>query len=1124
FNGVAIGGATSASLTINPANFAQLGNYSVSVSNPAGTVTSSNAKLSFTSATAYLPGDLQLIFRKTGFNDVEFNLGSVSNYLNLAVNSTVSVPVNTNIVYTNFANSLTSVKFAVAAANSAKLWLSDANLSTIPSDVTLSKFSALRGKVDNAGVQAAAITAGVNSLIIAPTAVSAWDAIVSPGNSGAVGTLGGDSVFAVEAVNSNSVAFYQILPSATTPKPLAQKIGTFAYNTDGTVTFTAASVTPVLLTSTLPAQTIAAGASSSTLAVTASDASNYQWRLNGSAIANATNASFTLTSATTADAGNYSVVVSNATYGTTVTSGNAVITVVGAPTIVTQPTSLTINNGVDATFTITATNDFAGAGSNPTLAYQWLFNGSVITDATNASYTIVNAQFANGGNYSCVASNFAGTATSSNAALVVIDPYISVQPVSTGVVAGATATFSVTAVGTAPMTYQWKFSGTNVTGGTNATLTIPNCSTNFNGRVYSVVVANANGTATSSNATLSVGANVVFVTQPASLTKNQGQVASFTSRATGLAPLTYQWQLNGANIVGANSAGYTNYSVNTNDAGNYTVIAANNIGSVTSAVAVLTVNLDTIAPTVVITAPAAGATLFVGNTNLIGTAADMNGRVSQVQVSLNGGAFTDATLNITNLSPAAASWSYALNFAVGTNTVAVKSVDFAGNVSTTVSRTSFYAVPSALAVNVTGEGFVNSSNQVVSLGGSNLYVGRRYTLTAIPTNTNWLFSNWVNTATSEISSSNIYTFLMSSNLVLNVNFVTNRFIAAAGSYYGLFSETNGAAEHSAGYFTVKTDRKQAFSGTVFVDGDSTAIAGKFDLAGVGYTTKPILRKGKATLVVSLQLNFDDSIGGTVSCAGEDWTAPLSGDRNVFSATNPATNLFAPKYTLLIPGSTNVATEPAGYGYAGLTIKPDGTVATTTASATLADGQAITSLKATVSKHGDWPFYSAQYKVAFNTGSNFITSYNGALIGWLHFETNSTITGTLHWIKTSWTNGYYDAGFNISSDAQGSAYDAPATGARGIFITNGVTTISDGNLSAPFSLNVTISNNNAFAFAANTIGATAKLASALNGIVSGTFTNSTTGLKTTFKGVYLPEQNIIGAQFLGTNQTGGVLIQ
>jgi hypothetical protein len=147
-----------------------------------------------------------------------------------------------------------------------------------------------------------------------------------------------------------------------------------------------------------------------------------------------------------------------------------------------------------------------------------------------------------------------------------------------------------------------------------------------------------------------------------------------------------------------------------------------------------------------------------------------------------------------------------------------------------------------------------------------------------------------------------------------------------------------------------------------------------------------------------------------------------------------------------------------------------------------------------------------------------------LIGWLHFETNSTITGTLHWIKTSWTNGYYDAGFNISSDAQGSAYDAPATGARGIFITNGVTTISDGNLSAPFSLNVTISNNNAFAFAANTIGATAKLASALNGIVSGTFTNSTTGLKTTFKGVYLPEQNIIGAQFLGTNQTGGVLIQ
>ena len=59
--------------------------------------------------------------------------------------------------------------------------------------------------------------------------------------------------------------------------------------------------------------------------------------------------------------------------------------------------------------------------------------------------------------------------------------------------------------------------------------------------------------------------------------------------ATGTAPLSYQWLLGGTNISGANTNAYTRSNVQTNDAGNYSVVVTNIAGSVTSSVATLTV-------------------------------------------------------------------------------------------------------------------------------------------------------------------------------------------------------------------------------------------------------------------------------------------------------------------------------------------------------------------------------------------------------------------------------------------------------------------------------------------------------------------------------------------------------
>lgn len=82
-------------------------------------------------------------------------------------------------------------------------------------------------------------------------------------------------------------------------------------------------------------------------------------------------------------------------------------------------------------------------------------------------------------------------------------PYLAAQPQSQAAFAGSNATFNATAVGTAPLDYQWRFNGTALAGETKATLTLPNVQTNQAGS-YLLAVTNLAGAATSSVAFLTV--------------------------------------------------------------------------------------------------------------------------------------------------------------------------------------------------------------------------------------------------------------------------------------------------------------------------------------------------------------------------------------------------------------------------------------------------------------------------------------------------------------------------------------------------------------------------------------------------------------------------------------------
>ena len=162
-------------------------------------------------------------------------------------------------------------------------------------------------------------------------------------------------------------------------------------------------------------------------------------------------------------------------------------------------------------------------------------------------------------------------------------PSISIQPQNQTVSQGNDATFSVTATGTPAPAYQWSFNSAPVLGATASSFTRTNAQPADAGN-YFVIVTNTAGSVTSSAAKLTVNSGPAILTQPQSQTVSAGQDATFAVTASGPA-LTYQWRLEGNPITNAISSNYTRTNVQVADVGNYSVVVTNSGGSVTSAVA-----------------------------------------------------------------------------------------------------------------------------------------------------------------------------------------------------------------------------------------------------------------------------------------------------------------------------------------------------------------------------------------------------------------------------------------------------------------------------------------------------------------------------------------------------------
>jgi len=436
------------------------------------------------------------------------------------------------------------------------------------------------------------------------------------------------------AISSNAVLTV-LVPAAITGQPSSQAV---LLNSNATLTATAIGTAPL----------------------------SRRWYFNGTPltdggrVSGSTTASLNISNVQTNDGGSYQLVVTNICGSAT--SAVAMLMVLVPAGITGQPSSQAVLLNSNVTFTATA------IGTAP-LFYLWqkdglnLANGGRISGADTATLTLSGVQTNDAGNYRIVVTNNYGSATSVVATLTVLLPaIITSQPTSQSVLLNSNASFSASAIGDAPLSFQWYFNGTpltdggRVSGSATTNLTIANVQTNDAGS-YQLVVTNSYGTATSTSATLTALVPAAITSQPTNRVVLSGSNVAFTVSATGTAPLNYLWYsngtvlANGGRISGATTATLNISSVQTNDSASYQVIVTNNFSSATSFVATLTV----LAPVKIISHPASQAVLLGSNASFTVTA---SGTTPGYQWYFNGTPLSDGgrisgsaapTLNIANV-------------------------------------------------------------------------------------------------------------------------------------------------------------------------------------------------------------------------------------------------------------------------------------------------------------------------------------------------------------------------------------------------------------------------------------------------------------------------------------------
>jgi hypothetical protein len=580
--------------------------------------------------------------------------------------------------------------------------------------------------------------------------------------------------------------------------------------------------------------------------------------------------------------------------------------------------------------------------------------------------------------------------------------------------------------------------------------------------------------------------------QPASTTAIAGNSATFSVKAGGTPPLTYQWWFNEDPLPSATSPTLILKPAQASQAGHYRVVIANLNGLIVSEPAILTVMPELTPPVVTATPPPNSSHLLDPAVVVRGTASD-NSRVRDVLYRLNGGPW---------LSTAGTTvWQASIALQTGPNEFQCKALDEFNNESAIKTLNLFLVAADWIRVATTGQGIVKPD-----YNGQRLELGKEYTLTASPA-AGQVFSNW----TGSISSSQpALHFRMESNLTLQANFVPNPYPAWKGTYNGLFTPTPSPAApmpSRIGLFALTLSDRGVASGKLIIAGKSLPFSGlSFDLGGQARIS--VKRTAPLTpLVLDLQV-----VGpiGTGQIRGQ--ITSEEGTSEVLSFRQQPGGEWQGTYTFLVNfGTIDAQVSPPGAGAGTASVNTQGKLKLV---GTLADGSPFTA-SINVGQDGWFPVCVPLY------------SSKGLMWGWSHFSNpvDRGFSGGMTWYKpvTSSKDHYYPDGFAVTGTMNGSFYQPPARNESALNWIDGQLDLFGGNMSEPRAIPIRWSTNKLIVVGDNPMACNLTI-TPNSGILQGSFIHPETGAKTTLKGAVLQGPGLGAGWFLGTNQGGALLIR
>jgi uncharacterized repeat protein (TIGR03803 family) len=326
-----------------------------------------------------------------------------------------------------------------------------------------------------------------------------------------------------------------------------------------------------------------------------------------------------------------------------------------------------------------------------------------------------------------------------------------------------------------------------------------------------------------------------------------------------------------------------------------------------------------------------------------------------------------------------------------------------------------------------------------------------------------------------------------------------------GSYSGLVMDMSTPAQASSGLITLVLSKTGSFKADLTVGGVKSAFKGQFDSSG--NSTNTVTPKNQSALTVTLAAasvsNATDEIVGTVSDG--TFTAQLVANLAVFSAVN--TSPWVGDFTMVLaPADGSDTTVPQGYGYGTLTVT---SVGSGSLKGVLGDGTKISS-KFPVSGYGTWPLYESLYK------------NDGACIGWVTFNEDNTLSGTVNWFKQPGAAGpLYPGGFSTVVTLSGGSYLSPKAGGPSV-AAMGQLTVGGGNLTSNLTMGVSIeANGNGTPTLPENIEGLKLKVNPTTGALSGSFLYPATGKAVKFEGLLLQNSGAASGYFLGTSESGFV---